>query len=147
MGNSPVNVARQSIEIDVPPQRLYALIVDFERYPGFVPNQSAARVVSHEGNRWRVAFELTVARRLSYTLDLEGVAGERLSWTLVEGDMMRTNEGRWMLEALPGDRTRATYEIEVVLKGPVPGSVSRLLAEHTLPRTLASFKAEAERRG
>jgi ribosome-associated toxin RatA of RatAB toxin-antitoxin module len=142
-----MNVARHTVDISVPPERVYALITDFERYPGFVPNQSNATVLSSGDDRWRVRFELTVARKLNYVLDLTGVPNESLTWTLVEGDMMRTNEGGWKLEALEDGGTRASYWIEVALKGFVPRSVSRLMVERTLPANMQAFKLEAERRG
>ncbi|MCB9536385.1 MAG: SRPBCC family protein [Myxococcales bacterium] len=142
-----MNAARSAVTVDVPPERLYALITDFDTYPTFVPNQSAVRVLSHEGDRWRVEFELSIVKTLRYTLDLVGEPGRSLSWTLVSGDMMRAMTGGWTLEALPDGRTRATYALDVELKGFVPRSVSRSLVERTLPANLEAFKNEAERRG
>jgi ribosome-associated toxin RatA of RatAB toxin-antitoxin module len=139
--------ARQSIDIDVRPDQLYELITDFESYPAFVPNQSAARVLKREGDRWRVEFELSVARKLRYTLDLEGVPGRSVRWTLVQGDMMKSMTGGWRLEELPDGRTRAEYAIDVELSGFVPRSVSNKLIQFTLPSNLEAFKREAERRG
>jgi coenzyme Q-binding protein COQ10 len=142
-----MKVARAEVEVDVSPERLYALITDFESYPSFVPNQSAARVLVDEPNHWQVAFELSVAKKLHYTLDLVGVPGESLRWTLIEGDMMQATDGGWTLEALGPGRTRAVYEITTVLKGFVPRSVSQALIERTLPANVNAFKLEAERRG
>lgn len=139
--------ARQSIDIDARPDQVYDLIVDFGSYPNFVPNQSAARILSRDGDRWRVEFELSVARRLHYTLDLVGEPGRSLRWSLVSGDMMRSMSGGWTLEELAGGRTRATYELDVELSAFVPRSVARLLVERTLPSNLQAFKREAERRG
>ncbi len=143
-----MNAARHTVEIDISPERFYALITDFEAYPDFVPNQSGATVLSHDGaDRWRVRFELSVARKLTYTLDLQGVPGERLTWTLLDGDMMKANEGGWTLARSASGGTLATYALEVALKGFVPRSVSRLLVERTLPANMQAFKQEAERRG
>ena len=139
--------AGHAVVVDVSPERLYELVCDFETYPTFVPNQSAARILSHEGDRWRVEFELTVAKRLRYVLDLVGEPGRSLSWTLVSGDMMKTNTGGWTLEPLPDGRTHATYRIAVALKGFVPRAITRALIERTLPANLEAFRAEAERRG
>ncbi len=142
-----MKAARSAVTVNVPPDRLYALITDFGSYPGFVPNQSGTRVLSHEGDRWRVEFELSIVKTLRYTLDLVGDPGRSLRWTLVSGDMMKSNEGGWLLEPQGDGRTRATYELEVELKGFVPRSVSRSLIERTLPANLEAFKNEAERRG
>lgn len=136
---------RRSIEIDATPEQVYDVIVDFERYPSFVPNQSGARVVRNDGHQWEVEFELQVVKRLTYTLKLTGVPGRSLRWQLVRGDMMKKNDGGWTLEALPDGRTKATYDIEVGMKGFVPKSISNKLVETTLPENLKAFKGEVER--
>ncbi|MEE2787162.1 MAG: SRPBCC family protein [Myxococcota bacterium] len=137
----------QTVDIDVTPERFYTLLTDFESYPDFVPNQSSVALMSVSENRWRVQFELSVVRKLKYTLDLVGVPGQSLKWYLVEGDMMKTNTGGWTLESLESGGTRAHYEIDVTFAGFVPRSVARTLIERTLPSNLAAFKREAERRG
>lgn len=144
--------AQHSIEISATPEQVWDLIVDFESYPSFVPNQIAARVISKSDpkgdpkSEWRVEFELQIAKKLRYTLDLGGERGRSLRWHLVDGDMMKTNEGGWTLTGLPDGTTRATYEISVELKGFVPASVTNLLMQRTLPANLKAFKDEAERR-
>ena len=142
-----MTAARRSVDVNVSPERFYALLIDFESYPGFVPNQSSARIVERSENRWRVDFELSVAKKLTYTLDLVGEPNRSLRWTLVEGDMMRENDGGWTLEELPGGTTRATYEVNVSLGGFVPRSISKALVERTMPANIDAFKREAERRG
>lgn len=138
--------ARQSIDIDASPEQVYDLIVDFDAYPSFVPDQSAVRVLERDGDRWRVEFELSVVKKLRYVLDLVGERGRSVRWSLVSGDMMASNEGGWTLEPLEGGGTRATYHIDVELRGFVPRSVARLLIERTLPANVRAFKREAERR-
>ena len=138
--------AQQSIDIAASPDQIWELLVDFESYPSFVPNQTGARVLSRADGQWRVEFQLSIARKPKYTLDLKGERGRTLRWTLVEGDMMKGNEGGWSLESLPDGGTRATYNIAVELKGFVPASVTNLLVAQTLPANLKAFKDEAERR-
>jgi len=141
-----METSRSSIEVDVPPTEFYRVLIDFECYPDFVPNQSKAKVLDTSDDRWRVAFELQVIRRLAYSLDLIGTPGKGLSWTLVKGDMMKKNIGGWLLEETQGGGTLATYEIAVELKGFVPSSITRRLVATTRPANLKAFKAEAERR-
>ena len=141
-----MEAVNRSIEIDVSPDRLYSLLTDFQSYPDFVPNQSAVRILESSGNTWQVEFELSVVRKLRYTLNLVGEPGRALRWTLVKGDMMKANIGGWTLEELDNGRTKATYEIAVTFRGFIPKSVSRGLIEKTLPSNLDAFKGEAERR-
>ena len=141
-----MEAVKQSVEINVSPHRLYEVLTDFEAYPGFVPNQSAVKILQSEDNRWRVQFELSIVKKLTYTLDLVGEPGRSLRWFLVEGDMMKSNTGGWTLEENDAGHTLAKYEIEVLFGGFVPKSVSRSLIQKTLPSNLAAFKQEAERR-
>ncbi|MEZ4467163.1 MAG: SRPBCC family protein, partial [bacterium] len=91
--------ATHSVVIDAPPEAVYRLVTDFESYPSFVPNQVGARILSSgSADAWQVEFELSVARKLRYTLDLTGVPGRSVRWTLVAGDMMEQNVGGWTLE-------------------------------------------------
>lgn len=140
-------VATHSIEINASPAAVYAVITDFKSYPSFVPNQVGATVLGSGENTWQVEFELSVAKRLRYVLDLVGVPSESVRWSLVRGDMMKEMAGGWRLEALPDGRTRAHYDIDVALKGFVPRSISRALIERTLPANMDAFKKEVERRG
>lgn len=141
--------AVHSIEVDVTPEHFYAVITDFERYPDFVPQQTDARILNADPDRqsWRVTFELSVAKKLRYTLDLKGDPGRSLDWSLVEGEWMKANVGGWTLEPLDGGRrTRAHYRLDVDLGGFVPRTVTNSLTERTLPATLEAFRKEAERR-
>ncbi len=142
--------ATSTIEINVPPAVLMAVITDFEAYPSFVTDMQSARVLSHdvgEGREvWNVAFSLNMIRKLSYTLRLERRGLESVRWSLAEGSF-RTNEGGWTLVPLDsGARTRATYEVDLDVGMFIPGSVMKTLIQHNLPSTLAAFKARAEAR-
>lgn len=137
-------VARRTIEIDVPPARLMAVITDFARYPSFLPEMEEATVLRQDGDVWDVRFAVRIIRRLEYTLHLVREDDQRLSWTLIEG-VFRSNTGGWDLEPLDGGaRTRATYTLDLDTGMFVPGSVLRTLLDHNLPATLAAFKARAE---
>ena len=141
-----MQTVEQSVEVNVSPERMYQLLIDFESYPDFVPNQSAVRILSSASHRWRIEFELSVVRKLRYTLDLTGEPGKSLRWELVKGDMMKANRGGWTLTPGPDGATIAHYDIDVRFAGFVPRSVSQRLVERTLPSNLNAFKREAERR-
>ncbi len=139
--------ARQSIEVNVPPERLMALVTDFAAYPRFLPEMMESTVLRHEGDVWVVRFAVRVVRRLEYTLRLHKESPTRLRWTLVEG-AFKGNDGGWDLTPLAdGKRTRADYHIDLEIGMFVPGSVLKTLIETSLPATLSAFKKEAEARG
>ena len=135
--------AVQSIEIGVPREQLFDVIVDYERYPEFLSDMSAAQIVRRDGPTVDVRFTLDLIKRLEYTLRLVGQRATGLSWTLVDGPFKK-NEGGWTLEDLPGGRTRATYRIEIAVGMFLPGAIVNRLVGQTLPATLQAFKARAE---
>jgi ribosome-associated toxin RatA of RatAB toxin-antitoxin module len=135
--------AEHSIEIDVPPDAMYRVITDYERYPEFLPEMETVRVVRRDGETCDVHFTLNLVKRLTYTLRLVGRPGKGLDWSLVEGGF-KANNGGWTLEALPGGRTRASYRVHVEVGVFVPGAIANRLIGQTLPATLKNFKARAE---
>lgn len=138
--------ASRSIDVDVPPAALMAVITDFARYPRFLADMEEATVLRAEGGAWDVRFAVRIVRRIEYTLRLVRHDDTRLTWSLVEG-AFKANNGAWDLAPLDGGaRTRATYTLDIDLGMFVPGSMLKTLLEHNLPATLEAFKREAEGR-
>jgi coenzyme Q-binding protein COQ10 len=135
--------AEQSIVIDVPRDAFLAVITDYERYPEFLPDMKATRIVGRDGHAVDVVFTLHLVKRIEYTLRLVEDPPNGLSWTQVSGDFQR-NDGGWTLQDLDGTRTHATYRIDVAVGVLVPGSIVNRLVGQTLPDTLRAFKRRAE---
>jgi ribosome-associated toxin RatA of RatAB toxin-antitoxin module len=140
----------QEIVIGVPVERFYDIVVDYERYPEFVPGIRACRVRNGAGEK-QVEYELDLGvKRIRYVLRHNEHRPTRVAWSLVSGDMMKVSNGSWDLADV-GGKTRALYTVEIQVTRPplVPQAlVDRVSDEMTrvqLPRTLAAFKARAER--
>ena len=145
-----MSVVKKQLLIDAPVERLYEIIVDYERYPEFVPGIRACRIRSAKGEK-HVEYELDLGvKRIRYVLRHEEQRPRRVSWSLVSGDMMKVSNGSWDLADEAG-KTRAVYSVEIQIARPplVPQAlVDRVTDELTkvqLPRTLDAFKARAER--
>lgn len=77
-----------------------------------------------------------VVKRTTTTLRFSYEPPDGLRWRQEKGDVKSLN-GRWELTALDGERTRATYILEVdpgrmlgmLLRGPVEGRVKEFLAK------------------
>ena len=139
----------EQIDIDVPVERFFDVVVDYERYPEFVPGIKACRVKSEAPRQ--VEYELDLGlKRIRYTLRHEEERPRKVTWTLVTGEMMKVSNGSWELEDL-GGRTRARYAVEVRVSRPplVPQSIVDRISDELnrvqLPRILAAFKARAEK--
>ncbi len=77
-----------------------------------------------------------VVKRTTTTLSFSYEPPDGLRWRQEKGDVKSLN-GRWELTALDGERTRATYILEVdpgrmlgmLLRGPVEGRVKEFLTK------------------
>jgi len=151
-------VVKEQIVVDVPIDRLYEVITDYEAYPEFVPGIKGCRVKSAAGGKAGsprlVEYELDLGlKRVKYTLGHQETKNAKVTWSLVQGDMMKVSNGSWELEDLGGGKTRAHYAVEVQISKPplVPQSVIDKLSDEMnrvqLPKILAAFKARAEELG
>jgi coenzyme Q-binding protein COQ10 len=137
--------ARQSIDIDVPPERVFEVVRDYARYPEFLPEVKAVSVGQRSGPAVEVTYRLDARIKLiEFTLLHVERAPARIDWRLVRGDLMKRDEGRWTLDPSPSGGTTATYAIELELLPRVPRGLEKALAEQGLPAMLANFKARAE---
>lgn len=144
-------VVKKEVTIDVPVEAFFDLVVDYERYPEFVPGIRACRVRNGRGER-HVEYELDIGlKRIRYVLRHEEERPTRVRWSLVSGEMMKVSSGSWELSARDG-RTHAVYSVDIQISRPplVPQAlvdrVSDELTRIQLPKTLEAFKARAEGR-
>jgi ribosome-associated toxin RatA of RatAB toxin-antitoxin module len=146
-----MSAVTQEILIDAPVERVFEVIVDYARYPEFVPGIKACRVLP-AGAEQRVEYELDLGiKRVKYVLRHLEDRPRKVTWSLVSGELMKVSNGSWELHA-EGDRTRARYSVEVLIGKPplVPQAVMDRISEELtrvqLPRTLEAFKRRAEQR-
>jgi coenzyme Q-binding protein COQ10 len=142
----------QEVVIDISVERFFDLLVDYERYPQFVPNLKACRVKPFKGHK-DIEYELDLGiKRIRYTLRHVEERPRRIAWSLVAGDMMKVSNGSWELSDEAG-RTRARYSVEIQIAKPplipqaIVDRVSDELTRVQLPRTLQAFKSRAEQGG
>ena len=136
--------AERSVEVNVPPKALYDVIVDFERYPDFIPENKAVRILSQTKTTMEAAFEVSLIKKVNYTILLQMKPGKEVSWTLKEKGFFKVNDGKWTLEPIDGGkRTKATYWVKIDM-GLVPGAILKTLLEVNFPKMLGQFKHRAE---
>jgi coenzyme Q-binding protein COQ10 len=140
----------REVLVDAAIEKFFDIVVDYERYPEFVPGVRACKV-SDVGGEKLVSYELDLGvKRIRYVLRMAEKRPTSVSWSLVSGDMMKVSNGSWALAA-EGGKTRAVYGVDIQIARPplVPQAiVDRVGDELTriqLPKTLEAFKARAER--
>jgi ribosome-associated toxin RatA of RatAB toxin-antitoxin module len=143
--------AQKEIIINATPETVFSVITDYGNYPTFLKEVSSCVVDSRNGNSVVSTFKVDIkVKEIGYTIRLTEVPNTKLSWTLIRGDFMEINNGSWTLTDLGDGRTKALYAVEIVPKVPrtlsfMKKQISIALAEKSLPATLQSFKARAER--
>jgi coenzyme Q-binding protein COQ10 len=136
--------ATRSIVINTPMEKVFAVIKDYAKYPEFLPEVKSTWLSKRQGAEVDVHYQVEVLKKIRYTLRLKEEPPNRISWTFVEGDLMRDNRGHWLLEDAGEGKTRATYNIEVKLGPLVPKSIVNVLVDSSLPKMLEAFKKRAE---
>ncbi len=146
-----MSVVTKDVLVEAPIERFYDIVVDYERYPEFVPGIRACRV-KRTGGEILVEYEFDVGvRRIRYVLRHEEERPRSVRWSLVSGDMLKVSNGSWDLSP-ERDHTRATYSVDIQIARPplipraIVDRVSEELTRVQLPKTLAAFKARAEGR-
>ena len=143
--------ATRSIVFNAPMDKVYAVISDYASYPSFVPKSKSAKVVKKDGNVTRVAWEISLGPKdVKYTLDMKEERPNKLSWSFVEGEMMKENKGEWLLEDAGGGKTKAVYNLTVEI-GSVPmllkalvTPITNALVDSDLPNMLEAFRKRIE---
>lgn len=137
--------AEKSIEINAPIETVYAIITDYAKYPEFLDDVKAVKVLSQGGGAARIEQTLSLVKEVTMTLKLTEVPNTSVSWVTEGGSrFLKKNDGGWKLEDLGGGRTRATYGLDVEVGVWVPKKIVDSLTGSTLPKTLEAFKARAE---
>lgn len=131
---------------DVPVSNFYQAVIDYKNYSKFVPGVDSIEVLNESADGATVKFNINVIKKISYTLKLSHKPNQEVSWSLVTGDYMKVNNGRWNLEDLGGGKTKVTYSLEIEVKGFIPGLslIEKGLVETNLPMTMSSFAKRAE---
>lgn len=138
--------AAQTTLINAPLQRCLDIALDFERYPEWARDvkEAVVRGRDAEGRVDLVEFRASaLGRSTRYTLKYDhSECPNRLSWHLVDGDIMRSIDGAYSFVEVDGG-TQVFYEIEIELVIPLPGFVKRR-AEQRILDTVKELKARAE---
>jgi coenzyme Q-binding protein COQ10 len=136
--------AERTEVFDVSPANFYRAIVDYRAYPEFVEGVRSIDVQAESPEGATVKFNLSLIKDISYVLKLAHRPGQEVSWSLVSGDLMKVNNGRWTLKDV-GGKTEVTYSLEVELKGFFPGlgMIEKTLVNTNLPLTMKAFGKKA----
>jgi coenzyme Q-binding protein COQ10 len=131
---------------DVPVEKFYQAIIDYKKYPDFVDGMKSVLVEKESAEGGTVKFTINIIKEISYTINLKHIPNKEVSWTLVTGDMMKVNNGKWTLKDLGGGKTEVNYNLEIEFKGFLPGlgMIEKTLVSTNLPMTMKAFSKRAQ---
>lgn len=143
------DVATEHTTIDAPPQTCFDVAVDFESYPEWARGIKEVEVVTRDSQergtvvRFRAA---AMGRSTTYLLGYDyGQAPGELSWRLLQGDITRKLDGRYVFGAGAEEGTTdVVYELEVELVIPLPNFVKRRAEGLIMTSALPELKARVE---
>jgi ribosome-associated toxin RatA of RatAB toxin-antitoxin module len=130
---------------DVPADKFYKAIIDYKSYPQFVDGVESVEIKNESTDGATVTMNLNLIKKISYTIKLNHTPNKEVNWSLVSGDMMKINNGKWTLKDLGQARTEVTYSLEVEFKGFLPGLglIEKTLVNTNLPLAMKAFAKKA----
>jgi ribosome-associated toxin RatA of RatAB toxin-antitoxin module len=131
-----VIIGEATNEVDASIERCWALVEDVASAPEWQGGLVRMDVLERdEQGRPSVCMTTSDAklRKVDARVRFRYEAPERLSWTMLEGELQSMN-GAWELEDLGDGRTRVTYRLEVdpgptprLLRGPIEAAARAIL--------------------
>jgi uncharacterized membrane protein len=140
--------ASQTIAIEAPLERCFAVAIDFEQYPDWAKDVKDASVLTRDelGRATQVEYRTSaLGRSTHYTLAYDySQAPSVIAWSMIKGDIMRSIDGAYHFVALPSGGTELRYDLSIELVVPLPGFVKRR-AEVRILNSIRELKVRVER--
>lgn len=136
-----------SIVIDAAPADIMGVIGDFPAYPEWAKGVQVAEVVKGEPDGWaeQVFFSLDVSPiKDEYTLAYQWDGYDEVTWTLVEGKMLRALDGAYVLRDLGNGSTEVTYRLSLDVSIPLIGMLKRKGEKILIDTALKGLKKRVE---
>src|SRR4051812_47115311 len=101
--------ATRSIVINVPPEKFFEVITQYEKYPEFVSEVKGIKV-ERNGDQTLVHYEVDLKiKTIKYSVKMSEQRPNKVSWTFVRGEFMKDNRGSWELKPAGDGKTEAVY--------------------------------------
>ncbi|HYG94723.1 MAG TPA: SRPBCC family protein [Nocardioides sp.] len=142
-----------SIVVDAPAADVMAVIADFPAYPKWAKGVTVADVRSSydeadpaaRGRAREVYFALDVSPiKDEYTLAYEWEGDSAVTWTLVEGKMLRSLDGAYVLHETAPGTTEVTYRLALDVSIPLIGMLKRKGEKILIDTALKGLKKRVE---
>jgi coenzyme Q-binding protein COQ10 len=141
-------VAKTTLETFVSPDELKEVILDFEKYPQFLPELAKVVVKERSDTSALVTFQIGLSFagfdvNTEYTVRYT-IEPNEVRWSLVSSPSITKMEGHWKLAEKDDGETIAHYEAVVETNLAIPPDVQALFVEESLPKLMMRFRDRAE---
>ncbi|WP_435769333.1 SRPBCC family protein [Nocardioides sp. SYSU DS0651] len=142
-----------SILVDAPATDVMAVIADFEAYPQWAKGVTVAEVREtyddgdprQAGRARKVFFALDVSPiKDEYTLAYDWDGDRQVTWTLVEGKMLKALDGAYVLRETAPSTTEVTYRLALDVSIPLIGMLKRKGEKILIDTALKGLKKRVE---
>jgi ribosome-associated toxin RatA of RatAB toxin-antitoxin module len=136
-----------SIVISADAASVMAVIADFESYPTWAQGVKKAEPVQAgaDGRPEQVYFELDASPiKDAYTLSYDWQGDDSVTWTLVEGRMLKGMDGAYELSERSDGSTDVTYRLAVDISVPMIGMLKRKAEKVIIDTALKGLKKRVE---
>jgi uncharacterized membrane protein len=144
------DAARESIQVEAPPEQCYAVAIDFDRYPEWATDVKTVEVLDRddEGRGTRVRYQISaLGKTISYTLAYDYAdAPGGFSWELEKADYLKRLDGAYRFDAVDGG-TRVGYVLTVDVTLPLPGFMKKAAAGMIVDNAMKQLKRYVEAGG
>ena len=134
-----------SIVIDAAPAAVMGVIADFDAYPSWAQGVKKAEPVDAGKRPEQVYFELDASPiKDAYTLAYDWDGDDGVTWSLVEGKMLKAMDGAYLLEDRGDGSTEVTYRLAVDISIPMIGMLKRKAEKVIIDTALKGLKKRVE---
>jgi ribosome-associated toxin RatA of RatAB toxin-antitoxin module len=136
-----------SIVVQAAPGAVMDVIADFAAYPEWVKGMKTAETLATgpDGRAEKVRFVLDVPPiKDDYTLAYVWDGDRKVSWTLVDGTLLRTLDGAYILRDLGDGSTEVTYQLALDVSIPLIGMLKRKGEKILIETALRGLKTRVE---
>ncbi len=127
-------------------KEVFAAISTYSKYPDYLPGVQKIEILPAKtaGSVCQVRYELNLIKTFYYVLNMYASEPKKIWWDMDDSNIMKANTGSWELKSLKGkkdgEKTDATYTLDLSFKGFVPGFVTDQIAKANLPTMFAGFQ-------
>lgn len=140
--------AQSSIVINARPAVIMGAIADIAAYPTWVGQIEQAEIleVGIDGRPRQARFRVNaVVVKDEVVNEYLWKGDEQVSWSLVSGETMSSQEGSYTLRDLGDGSTEVTYAVEAELKVRIPGLLRRKIQNGIIEAALKDLKKHVEK--